>query len=77
MSFIAAAVFTGATIYQTRENKKAQKQARKDEIEDRRQARKSEVFAETEGAGLGSFGDISLEVDQELDDDEYDTTLSI
>ena len=77
MSFIAAAVVVGTTYYQTKENKKAQKDARRDELEDRRQARKEEIFAETEGQGLGNIGQVSLEVDDELDDENLDTTVRI
>lgn len=69
MSWLAAAVIAG-TVYQTRQAKKAQEQARKDQLEDQRQARRSEIFAETEGEGMGQLGKISLEVDDELEENE-------
>lgn len=70
MSWVATAVIAGAALYTTYESKKAQEQARKDQLEDQKQARKAEVFAETEGKGVGQFGQVSLEVDDELDEEE-------
>jgi hypothetical protein len=73
MSFwIAGAIVATTTVTQVqarKEQKKAKKQAEKDALEAEKQARKSEVFAETEGEGVGSLGKISLEVDDELDED--------
>ena len=70
MSWVATAVIAGAALYTTHESKKAQEQARKDQLEDQRQARKAEVFAETEGQGKGQLGQVSLEVDDELEEEE-------
>lgn len=50
--------------------KKAKKQAEQDALEAEKQARKAEVFAETEGEGIGNLGQVSLEVDDEIDEDE-------
>lgn len=72
MSWVITAVVTVAagTVYQTQQAKKAQEQARKDQLEDQRQARKAAVFSETEGEGMGQLGKISLEVDDELEENE-------
>lgn len=74
--FIAGAVLvsTATSAIMARKQQKAQERAQKkaeeDALEADRQARKAEVFAETEGEGLGQLGQISLEVDDELDEDE-------
>lgn len=74
MSFVAAAVVAGATLITSTQNrkaqKKAQKQAKADQLEAEKQARKAEVFAETEGQGIGNLGQVSLEVDDDLEEDE-------
>lgn len=78
MSWVATAVIAGAALYTTHERKKAQEQARKDQLEDQKQARKAEVFAETEGQGTGQFGQVSLEVDDDLDEEaEVSSNISI
>lgn len=65
---------TAASLYtanQTKQQAKGQRyQARQDALLDQKNARKAAVFAETEGAGLGQIGQISLEVDDELDPEE-------
>lgn len=50
--------------------KKAVKRANKKADADAVAARKAELFAETEGEGIGELGQISLEVDDDLDDEE-------
>lgn len=70
MSWVATAI-VATTVFQTHKQKKAQRQAEKDALEADKQARKAEVFAETEGEGTGQLGQISLEVD---DDEEEDTS---
>ncbi len=70
MSWVYTAVVAVSTLYQARENRKAQKEARKDQLEDQKQAREAEVFSQTEGEGLGQLGAISLEVDDELDENK-------
>ena len=76
MSFVAAAVViaAGATLYSSNKARQAQedaqKQAKLDAQEAERQARKSEAFAQTEGEGMGQLGQISLEVDDDLDEEE-------
>jgi len=71
----ASAIIGGAV--QHREAKKAAKKAREQQLEDATQARKAEVFAETEGAGIGQLGQISLEVDDDELDENVSTNLSI
>lgn len=50
--------------------KKASKKAQKQALQDKIDARKAEVFAETEGDGVGSLGKVSLGIDDEISDDE-------
>lgn len=76
MSWVATAVISsvvlnvGNTLIQQRANKKATKRAKQDALDAEKQARQAEVFAETEGEGIGQLGQISLEVDDdELDED--------
>lgn len=66
----AVAVVAAGTAYQNIEARKAQKEARKDQLEDQKRAREAEVFSQTEGEGLGQLGAISLEVDDELDENK-------
>lgn len=77
MSFwvAGAIVVTGVAtqVQQKKARKKARKNAEKDALEADIQARKAEVFAETEGEGIGSLGQISLEVDDLEDEDELST----
>jgi len=74
-AFTAAAVVVGATVYtqrkQAKAQKKAQKQAKQDALEDSLQSRRSEVFAETEGKGIGQLGKVKL--DDELEDEYINT----
>jgi len=70
-TIVVAAV--GTTLQAKSEQKKARKQAKKDTLEEAAQARKAEVFAETEGEGIGNLGKISLEVDDEEEDEEIST----
>lgn len=73
MSWVATAVAvsTGAQLYQARQNRiearKAEKRAKKDALKDRIDARRAEVFAETEGQGIGQLGNVDLAIDDELD----------
>lgn len=81
MSFwVAGAIVVtsvATTVRQQNAQKAAAKKAEKDALEADAQARKAEVFAETEGEGVGSLGQISLEVDDELDDDEIASNVRI
>lgn len=70
MTWIATAVIAVSTIISSRAQKKAVKRARKQADKDAVAARKAELFAETEGEGIGELGQISLEVDDDLDDEE-------
>lgn len=74
----ATAVIAASAVYSAREQRKAQKKAKEDQAEAEKQARKAEVFAETEGQGIGQLGQVSLEVDDELEEDEeVSTNISI
>ncbi len=77
MSWVATAVVAASTLYQTSEQKKAQREAKRDALAADKQARKAEVFAGTEGEGIGQLGQISLEVDDELEDEDTSSVLSI
>lgn len=73
MSWVAAAVGTtiaASTLYQERQQRIAAKKAKKDVIRDRNRARKAEVFAETEGQGIGDLGEVQLGIDEEIDEEE-------
>lgn len=59
------------------QQKKAAKKAREQQLEDEAQRRRSEVFAETEGEGLGNLGEVSLEIDDEEDEDIRSGNLAI
>ena len=81
MSWVAAAVIAvttiGSSVIQGKQSRKAEKRAKKDALEADRQARKAEVFAETEGEGIGSLGQVSLEVDDEEIEEEVSSTVRI
>ena len=69
--YIAGAVLVATTALsanvQRNAAKNAKKDAKKQAIEDEKNLRKAEVFAETEGAGVGNLGKVSMEIDDELD----------
>ena len=72
----AVAVMATSTVYTAVESRKAQKQAKEDATEAELQARKAEVFADTEGQGQGDLATIALEVDDDLDDEEIDNQVT-
>jgi hypothetical protein len=75
---VATAAFSvGSAVLQQKASRKAQKEAKADAIEAEKQARKAEVFAETEGEGVGSLGQISLEVDDDEVKSEVGSTIRI
>lgn len=74
MSFWVAGAIVVSQVGIQMHNKNAQKQAKRDAekaalLADK-DARKAEVFAETEGEGVGNLGKVSLEVDPNLDEEE-------
>ena len=83
MSWIATAIIStvalqaGTSALQRKASRKAEKRAKADALEADRQARKAEAFAETEGEGQGSLGVISLEVDDELEQDKKVSSVRI
>lgn len=81
MSFWVAGAIVVSTVgthmKQQQAQKKAKRDAEKKALEDAKQARKAETFAETEGSGVGSLGKVSLEVDDELDEDEEVSTSNL
>jgi hypothetical protein len=83
MAWIAGALITssligvGSSLYGAKKAKKAQKKAEKDALNDRRKADEEELFSKTEGEGLGQLGQVSLDVDDEEEDDKISNTLSI
>jgi len=66
MSWVATAIVASTAVNVTMQ-KKAAKKARKQAKEDEAAARKAEVFAETEGSGLGELGEVRLGLDDEVD----------
>jgi len=75
---VATAAFSvGSAVLQQKASRKAQKEAKADAIEAEKQARKAEVFADTEGEGVGSLGQISLEVDDDEVKSEVGSTIRI
>tara|TARA_R110002096_G_scaffold142061_7_gene297147 strand:+ start:3623 stop:3874 length:252 start_codon:yes stop_codon:yes gene_type:complete len=83
MSWVATAIISTAVLQvgtgalQRKASRKAEKRAAKDALEADKQARKAEVFAETEGEGQGSIAQISLEVDDELEQQKQVSTVRI
>jgi hypothetical protein len=70
MSWVATAIVVttaSSAAYQQRKSRKAAKKGRQEALEDAATARRSEVFAETEGQGIGQLGKIALELDDEID----------
>lgn len=55
---------------QSKRNKEAAKKAQDQLNADAARARRATVFSETEGEGQGTIGEISLEIDDEIDDEE-------
>ncbi len=51
-------------------NKRATKKGRKQADQDRIDARKAEVFAETEGEGIGGLGKVQLGITEEIDEEK-------
>lgn len=81
MSFWVAGAIVVSGFVVTQQQKSAQKKAKKDAEKDAlaadKQARQAEVFAETEGEGIGNLGKISLEVDDDLEDEDELSTGNI
>lgn len=74
MSFWVAGAIVVSAIGTQMQQRNAAKQAKRDAekaaLQADKDARKAEVFAETEGEGVGNLGRVSLEVDQNLDEEE-------
>ncbi len=79
MSWVAAAVavLAASSAYQGRQQRRAARKGRKEQEEDATRARRAEVFAETEGEGIGNLGVVSLEVDDDEISGKVDNKLSI
>lgn len=69
MSWVATAV-VGSTLFNAHQQRRGQKKARRDAIKDQARARRAEVFAETEGEGIGNIGAVQLEVDDDITEQE-------
>lgn len=74
---VSTALSIGNSVYQAKQQKKASKQARADAIAAEKQARKAEIFADTEGEGIGQLAQISLEVDDTELDEELSTSNTV
>lgn len=69
MSWVATAI-VATTAVSMHSQKRAAKKGRKQAEQDQIAARKAEVFAETEGEGVGGLGKVALAVDKEIDEEE-------
>lgn len=67
---ITAAIAVTTTYAGVDANKRAAKKARKQALQDKIDARKAEVFAETEGQGVGNLGKVTLGIDDEIDPEQ-------
>lgn len=63
---IVTAIVAGPTLVQRNQNKKAQKRAERAAVRDRKNARKAEVFANTEGQAIGDLGVVDLSLDDDI-----------
>ena len=76
MSWVAVAVVASAVIgagnaeVQRKKGVKARKKAKKQADADLLAQQKAERFAEREGDGLGEIGQVSLAIDNEIDEEE-------
>ncbi len=71
MSWLITAAVVATTTYAGIDaNKRAAKKARKQALQDKIDARKAEVFAETEGQGVGNLGKVTLGIDDEIDPEQ-------
>lgn len=70
MSWLITAAVAVTTYAGVDANKRAGKKARKQALQDKIDARKAEVFAETEGQGVGNLGKVTLGIDDELDPEQ-------
>ena len=70
MSWVATAIVITSAVLQQKAQKKAARRATLQAEKDAASARKAELFAETEGKGIGETGQISLEVDSDVIDEE-------
>jgi hypothetical protein len=66
----AVAEAKAAAELQNKRNLSAAKKAEDKANQDSARARRAVVFSETEGKGTGTMGEISLDVDDEIDDEE-------
>lgn len=64
---MATAVVGG--VVQSQKEDEARKDAEEQAKKDRAEALRAEQFAETEGEGQGSLGNINLAIDEEVDSD--------
>ena len=67
--FIIAGAMLATAAYSENRRRAGQKKARKQQKKDEAAARKAEAFAETEDEGIGSLGNVNLEVDRDLEED--------
>jgi len=68
MSFVAAAI-VGLAVVQNVQAIDARQDAKEQFKKDQAAALEAQQFAETEGEGLGSMGNINLSIDSSIDDD--------
>lgn len=66
----AATAIVATTAFSTHMNRQGQKKARRQATRDQERARRAEVFAETEGEGVGNIGAVQLEIDDDITEQE-------
>lgn len=76
MSWVASAIVVSAAFTENRKRAGAKK-ARKQQKQDEAQQRRTQAFSETEGEGVGNLGKISLELDDETTSNVKSTRSSV
>jgi hypothetical protein len=78
---VSAAITVGTTVAVNEKNKKAEKKAQQQAVKDANirdyNAKKAEQFAETEGQGIGTVGEINMQVDNEIGTGTIKDTLGL
>ena len=74
---VVAAVTVGSAAYEAHEARNAADDAKQQAKEDRADALRAEQFAETEGEGQGSLGNVSLAIDEDVSSEVMSGTSNI
>ena len=74
---VTAVIAIGSSAYEAHEARNAADDARQQAKEDRADALRAEQFAETEGEGQGSLGNVSLAIDEDVSSEVMSGTSNI